>query len=230
MPPFIPSSSFLLISSCQNRVEINDVEPEVFKEMMCFIYTDKAPNLDKMADDLLAAADKVKHFFFSLGDIVLWTALVRCRSHDTPWGEENQAQYEQALRDSTRCRPLKPLSYKPSSEPRNSWRSSRWSHCSVTQCVRESLSPRMRERERDVTSEGDCSATCWDFPRWRMSQWKTLSVQAGQCPDVKLCGCFLARLCLWLPSKPPCGRWVCCCWTQALRLRLPSVSVKFLAQ
>ncbi|XP_036067229.1 speckle-type POZ protein-like [Oryzias melastigma] len=42
----------------QNRVEINDVEPEVFKEMMCFIYTDKAPNLDKMADDLLAAADK----------------------------------------------------------------------------------------------------------------------------------------------------------------------------
>lgn len=44
----------------QNRVEINDVEPEVFKEMMCFIYTGKAPNLDKMADDLLAAADKVK--------------------------------------------------------------------------------------------------------------------------------------------------------------------------
>lgn len=36
------------------------MEPEVFKEMMCFIYTDKAPNLDKMADDLLAAADKVK--------------------------------------------------------------------------------------------------------------------------------------------------------------------------
>lgn len=40
-------------------MEINDVEPEVFKEMMCFIYTGKAPNLDKMADDLLAAADKV---------------------------------------------------------------------------------------------------------------------------------------------------------------------------
>ncbi|KFP78571.1 SPOP protein, partial [Atrichornis clamosus] len=44
--------------SKKNRVEINDVEPEVFKEMMCFIYTGKAPNLDKMADDLLAAADK----------------------------------------------------------------------------------------------------------------------------------------------------------------------------
>lgn len=55
------SSNVLLfpICFCQNRVEINDVEPEVFKEMMCFIYTDKAPNLDKMADDLLAAADKV---------------------------------------------------------------------------------------------------------------------------------------------------------------------------
>lgn len=63
MPPFNSSSSssfFFFFSFCQNRVEINDVEPEVFKEMMCFIYTDKAPNLDKMADDLLAAADKVK--------------------------------------------------------------------------------------------------------------------------------------------------------------------------
>lgn len=50
--------SFLFL--LQNRVEINDVEPEVFKEMMCFIYTGKAPNLDKMADDLLAAADKVQ--------------------------------------------------------------------------------------------------------------------------------------------------------------------------
>jgi len=52
-------TSLLAVSFRQNRVEINDVEPEVFKEMMCFIYTDKAPNLDKMADDLLAAADKV---------------------------------------------------------------------------------------------------------------------------------------------------------------------------
>lgn len=51
--------TLFLVCFCQNRVEINDVEPEVFKEMMCFIYTDKAPNLDKMADDLLAAADKV---------------------------------------------------------------------------------------------------------------------------------------------------------------------------
>lgn len=60
---------FLVSFLSQNRVEINDVEPEVFKEMMCFIYTDKAPNLDKMADDLLAAADKV--IYFSLISFVL---------------------------------------------------------------------------------------------------------------------------------------------------------------
>lgn len=46
---------------CQNRVEISDVDPEVFKEMMRFVYTGKAPNLDKMADNLLAAADKVSY-------------------------------------------------------------------------------------------------------------------------------------------------------------------------
>ncbi|XP_029392272.1 speckle-type POZ protein-like isoform X4 [Mus pahari] len=42
----------------KNRVEINDLDPEVFKEMMRFVYTGKAPNLEKMADNLLAAADK----------------------------------------------------------------------------------------------------------------------------------------------------------------------------
>ncbi|XP_031661770.1 speckle-type POZ protein-like A isoform X1 [Oncorhynchus kisutch] len=44
--------------SKKNRVDISDVEPDVFKEMMGFIYTGKAPNLEKMADNLLAAADK----------------------------------------------------------------------------------------------------------------------------------------------------------------------------
>lgn len=48
--------------SKQNRVMISDVEHEVLKEMLRFIYTGKAPNLDKMADDLLAAADKVNIF------------------------------------------------------------------------------------------------------------------------------------------------------------------------
>lgn len=43
----------------RNRVDITDVDHEVLREMLRFIYTDRAPNLDKMADDLLAAADKV---------------------------------------------------------------------------------------------------------------------------------------------------------------------------
>lgn len=43
-----------------NRVVINDIGPEVMLEMLRFIYTDEASNLDRMADDLLAAADKVK--------------------------------------------------------------------------------------------------------------------------------------------------------------------------
>lgn len=49
------------------------MEPEVFKEMMCFIYTDKAPNLDKMADDLLAAADKVIYPSLSSSVVVIIT-------------------------------------------------------------------------------------------------------------------------------------------------------------
>jgi speckle-type POZ protein len=45
----------------QNRVEITDVDQEVMAEMLRFIYTGRAPNLNKMADELLAAADKVCH-------------------------------------------------------------------------------------------------------------------------------------------------------------------------
>jgi len=41
-----------------NRVEITDVDPEVVAEMLRFIYTGRSPNLTKMADELLAAADK----------------------------------------------------------------------------------------------------------------------------------------------------------------------------
>lgn len=43
----------------QNRVDINDMEQDVLREMLLYIYSDKAPQLEKMADDLLAAADKV---------------------------------------------------------------------------------------------------------------------------------------------------------------------------
>nr|XP_042126360.1 speckle-type POZ protein-like [Peromyscus maniculatus bairdii] len=44
--------------SRKNRIEIPDLEPQVFKAMMDFIYTGKAPDLDSMTDALLAAADK----------------------------------------------------------------------------------------------------------------------------------------------------------------------------
>ncbi|XP_053200921.1 protein roadkill-like [Panonychus citri] len=47
-----------LEESKQNRVEITDMDQEVLGEMLKFIYTGKSTNLEKMADDLLAAADK----------------------------------------------------------------------------------------------------------------------------------------------------------------------------
>ena len=42
-----------------NRVDITDIPSHVFKEMLSFLYTGAAPNLDEMASELLAAADKV---------------------------------------------------------------------------------------------------------------------------------------------------------------------------
>ncbi|XP_036047244.1 speckle-type POZ protein-like [Onychomys torridus] len=44
--------------SRKNRVEIPDLEPQVFKVMMDFIYMGTAPDLDSMAAAVLAAADK----------------------------------------------------------------------------------------------------------------------------------------------------------------------------
>ncbi|XP_036282233.1 speckle-type POZ protein-like [Pipistrellus kuhlii] len=57
-PVFRAMFGHAMQESKTNRVEIIDMEAGVFKEMMYFIYTGKAPNLDKMADGLLAAADK----------------------------------------------------------------------------------------------------------------------------------------------------------------------------
>ncbi|XP_051012897.1 speckle-type POZ protein-like [Acomys russatus] len=42
----------------KDRIEIQDMEPQVFKEMMGFIYTGKAPNLHSLAPGVLAAADR----------------------------------------------------------------------------------------------------------------------------------------------------------------------------
>ncbi|XP_038167634.1 speckle-type POZ protein-like [Arvicola amphibius] len=44
--------------SRKNRFEIHDLEPDVFKAMMSYIYTGKEPVLHSMADAVLAAADK----------------------------------------------------------------------------------------------------------------------------------------------------------------------------
>ena len=47
----------------QNRVDITDMDPEVLREMLRFIYTGKTPFLDKLDAELLAAADKVRICF-----------------------------------------------------------------------------------------------------------------------------------------------------------------------
>ena len=44
--------------SKHGRVEVKDVDPDVMAEMLRFIYMGRAPNLDSMAAELLAAADK----------------------------------------------------------------------------------------------------------------------------------------------------------------------------
>lgn len=50
----------------QNRVEITDMEHDVLKEMLKFIYSGKVSLLEKMADDLLAAADKVSTMYITI--------------------------------------------------------------------------------------------------------------------------------------------------------------------
>ncbi|XP_032222942.1 speckle-type POZ protein [Nematostella vectensis] len=44
--------------SRKGRVEILDIDPDVFQEMLKFVYTGNTPQIQGMADDLLAAADK----------------------------------------------------------------------------------------------------------------------------------------------------------------------------
>jgi len=41
-----------------DRVQIDDIEPEVLREMLRFMYTGTAPNLERLSDELLSAADK----------------------------------------------------------------------------------------------------------------------------------------------------------------------------
>jgi speckle-type POZ protein len=48
--------------SRKGRVEISDIDPDVFNEMLKFVYTGNTPQIQGMAEDLLAAADKVSSY------------------------------------------------------------------------------------------------------------------------------------------------------------------------
>lgn len=48
-----------------NRVVIKDIDYNVLKDMLKFMYTGTAPNLDKMSSDLLAVANKVQQMKLS---------------------------------------------------------------------------------------------------------------------------------------------------------------------
>lgn len=47
-----------MVEGISNKVQIDDVEPDVMAEILRFIYTGKTSSIDKMSDLLLAAADK----------------------------------------------------------------------------------------------------------------------------------------------------------------------------
>ncbi|XP_064487333.1 speckle-type POZ protein B-like [Ornithodoros turicata] len=53
-----PALAALLRYSDDNKIAISDISPDVFRELLCFIYTGKVPNIDDVADKLLVAADK----------------------------------------------------------------------------------------------------------------------------------------------------------------------------
>ncbi|VDD86892.1 unnamed protein product [Enterobius vermicularis] len=57
-PVFAACFEHKMSEAQSDRVVVDDVEPDVMKELLRFMYTDTAPNLERMADTLLAAADK----------------------------------------------------------------------------------------------------------------------------------------------------------------------------
>ena len=48
------------------KVDIQDLEPDVVGEMLQFIYTGNTPNLNRLAGDLLAAAEQVSEQYWLL--------------------------------------------------------------------------------------------------------------------------------------------------------------------
>ena len=57
-PVFLAMFQSNLAEDQTNTLKIDDIEPDVFKEMLRFIYTDQVENVDALAEKLLAAADK----------------------------------------------------------------------------------------------------------------------------------------------------------------------------
>lgn len=55
-----------MIEGKSNRVKIDDVDGDVMYEILKFIYSDKVSAIEKMADLLLAAADKVSYILRQL--------------------------------------------------------------------------------------------------------------------------------------------------------------------
>jgi len=57
-PVFTAMFEHGMSESRDHRVQIDDIDSEVLREMLRFMYTGLAPNLERMADELIAAADK----------------------------------------------------------------------------------------------------------------------------------------------------------------------------
>nr|CAD2181330.1 unnamed protein product [Meloidogyne enterolobii]CAD2198768.1 unnamed protein product [Meloidogyne enterolobii] len=57
-PVFAAMFEHGMAESLSDCVNIKDIDSEVLGEMLRFMYTGSAPNLERMADELLAAADK----------------------------------------------------------------------------------------------------------------------------------------------------------------------------
>ncbi|KAH9363620.1 hypothetical protein HPB48_004141 [Haemaphysalis longicornis] len=57
-PVFASMFEHEMVESIQNKVRITDIDHEVFREMLRFVYTGEAPEIDKFPMELLVAADK----------------------------------------------------------------------------------------------------------------------------------------------------------------------------
>ena len=57
-PVFAKMLEHQMQESLNNRIEIKDIDSDVLKEMLVYIYTNQVPKMDEMANDLLYVTDK----------------------------------------------------------------------------------------------------------------------------------------------------------------------------